>query len=415
MNPPYRLWQVFLPFAAAYFLSYVMRTANAVLSAPLTEEFGLSASDLGLLSSAYFLAFAAMQLPLGSLLDRRGPRHVEVTLLIFAIIGCLISALATGFITLWIGRALIGIGVCACLMAAYKAFRQCFSADRQVSLASLMLVIGSLGSLAATLPIELLLPALGWRGVFLLTAVLFAFSAAAIYWLLPALPTQAPISSRYWKDTFSGIATIFSHPGFRRYLPFAVFMHGGFLAVQSLWIGPWLRTVYGMQTNTAATVLLVLAVVVMCAHLTMSAMATQFTKWKWQLDHVLLGGSCLMVIMTVAAAFDIWGNPILGWSLMFFTTGITGLIYAKVALLFPVAMAGRANTAINFVSFTGAFAMQWGIGLLIDLFGWFNFSLIASYKATFLVWVLLQCFAVAWMFAKRQAQDPLPGEVQSPR
>jgi predicted MFS family arabinose efflux permease len=340
---------------------------------------------------------------------------VEVTLLIFAIVGCLISAVATGFITLWIGRALIGVGVSACLMASYKAFRQCFGPDRQPSLASLMLVIGSLGSLAATLPIELMLPALGWRGVFLATAILFTFSAAAIYWLLPTLPTLAPVKTPYWKDTFSGIATIFAHPGFQRYLPFAIFMHGGFLAVQSLWIGPWFRTVYGMETNIAATSLLILAVVVMFAHLAMSGMATQFAKWKWRLDHVLLVGSCLMVIMTTAATFNIWGSPILGWSLMFITTGITGLFYAKVALLFPVAMAGRANTAINFVSFTGAFAMQWGIGLVIDLFGWLGFSQTNSFQSTFLVWILLQCFAVAWMWAKRKAEDPLPGEVQLPR
>lgn len=79
---------VFLPFAAAYFLSYVMRSVNAVLSEPLAEEFALSASQLGLLSSSYFLTFAIMQLPLGALLDRHSPRRVEIVLLMFAIGGC---------------------------------------------------------------------------------------------------------------------------------------------------------------------------------------------------------------------------------------------------------------------------------------------------------------------------------------
>ncbi|NBW00911.1 MAG: MFS transporter [Betaproteobacteria bacterium] len=158
---------VFLPFAAAYFLSYVMRSVNAVLSGPLTDEFALTASQLGLLSSSYFLTFAIMQIPLGALLDRHSPRRVEIVLLMFAIGGCLLSSLAQGFVALWIGRAMIGIGVSACLMASYTSYRLCFPADRQASLASLMLMVGSFGGLAATLPVELILPTLGWRGVFL--------------------------------------------------------------------------------------------------------------------------------------------------------------------------------------------------------------------------------------------------------
>ena len=123
----YRILHVFMPFAAAYFLSYVMRSVNAVLSGPLTDELSLSAAELGLLSSGYFLTFAAMQIPLGVLLDRRSPKSVEAALLIFAVLGCLISSFATSFVWLWIGRALIGLGVAACLMASYKAYRACFA------------------------------------------------------------------------------------------------------------------------------------------------------------------------------------------------------------------------------------------------------------------------------------------------
>ena len=148
----YGVAQVFIPFAAAYLLSYVVRSVNAVLSGPFTDELGLSASELGLLSSAYFLTFAAMQIPLGALLDRKGPKNVEVVLLLFAVVGCLISSFASGFLALWIGRACIGIGVSACLMASYKAYRICFRDDLQPALASLMLMVGSFGALVATLP-----------------------------------------------------------------------------------------------------------------------------------------------------------------------------------------------------------------------------------------------------------------------
>ncbi|NMQ19446.1 MFS transporter [Candidatus Competibacter phosphatis] len=76
--------RIFLPFAAGYFLSYLYRTINAVLSPYLVAELRLDATDLGLLTSVYFLTFAAFQLPLGMLLDRFGPRRVEATLLLFA-------------------------------------------------------------------------------------------------------------------------------------------------------------------------------------------------------------------------------------------------------------------------------------------------------------------------------------------
>ena len=65
--------RVFLPFALGYFLSYLYRTVNAVIGPNLVEEVALTAGGLGLLTSAYFISFAAAQLPLGFFLDTRFP------------------------------------------------------------------------------------------------------------------------------------------------------------------------------------------------------------------------------------------------------------------------------------------------------------------------------------------------------
>jgi MFS family permease len=117
------LWlKLFLPFAGAYFLSYLYRTANAVIGPVLSAELALGAAGLGLLTSAYFLSFAAAQLPLGMLLDRFGARRVESGLLLIAAVGAAVFALGQGIAELAVGRALIGLGVSACLMAAFKAF-----------------------------------------------------------------------------------------------------------------------------------------------------------------------------------------------------------------------------------------------------------------------------------------------------
>ena len=82
LSAPARWLRIFLPFAFGYYLSYLLRTVNAVISPVLTAELNLSAAHLGLLSSTYFLSFALAQLPLGIALDRYGPRRVEAALML---------------------------------------------------------------------------------------------------------------------------------------------------------------------------------------------------------------------------------------------------------------------------------------------------------------------------------------------
>jgi sugar phosphate permease len=106
---------VLLPFAAGYFLSYFFRTINAVIAGQLTAELGLDASHLGLMTSVYFLTFAAIQLPLGVLLDRFGPRRVQSGLLLVAAVGAAMFARSNQFAALVVGRALIGFGVAGAL------------------------------------------------------------------------------------------------------------------------------------------------------------------------------------------------------------------------------------------------------------------------------------------------------------
>ena len=140
--------RVFLPFAAGYYLSYLLRNVNAVIAPELTRDLGVSAADLGLLTSAYLLAFGLVQLPLGLLLDRYGPRRVEAALLLIAASGCALFALGADLGQLAMARALIGLGVSACLMASFKAFSLWFPAERQASLNAAVMAAGGLGALS---------------------------------------------------------------------------------------------------------------------------------------------------------------------------------------------------------------------------------------------------------------------------
>ncbi|HET7032059.1 MAG TPA: MFS transporter, partial [Casimicrobiaceae bacterium] len=169
-------------FAAGFLLSFFFRSVNAVISPELTRELALKPGSLGLLTSAYFLAFAAVQIPAGMLLDRYGPRRVESILLAIAATGSLLFAIAGDVPMLVLARALIGAGCAACLMAPMKAIVTWYPVARQASLSGWTMVAGGVGALVATTPLEVALRFVQWRTIFIALAFV-TYAAAAFVWL----------------------------------------------------------------------------------------------------------------------------------------------------------------------------------------------------------------------------------------
>ena len=239
---------VFLAFAFAYFFSALIRAITATLSPTLTQEFGLNASDLGLLAGCYFLGFAATQLPLGNWLDRHGPKKVILSFLSVAVAGCLAFSWAGSFGGLLVARALCGVGVSACLMAPLTAYRRWFKPATQLRANSWMLMSGSLGMVASTLPVQWLMPVLGWRPLFWGLAVMVLMSMAVIAWRVPAWQAQ-PADPTQQGGSY---ADVWRQPGFRRMVPLGFFNYGGLLAIQTLWAVPWMTRVAGYTPVQAA-------------------------------------------------------------------------------------------------------------------------------------------------------------------
>src|SRR6516164_5540559 len=185
---------VFLPFAGGYFLSYFYRTINAVISAELSSSMELRASDLGLLTAVYFLAFAAMQLPVGIALDRYGPRRVQSVLLLVAALGAALFGAAHTLAGFTIGRALIGSGVAAALIAGLKSIRLWFPKERLPLLNGCFIMLGTLGALTATAPAELIVAWIGWRALFAGLATATAACAVVILVLSPEAIDRQPQS-----------------------------------------------------------------------------------------------------------------------------------------------------------------------------------------------------------------------------
>ena len=243
--------RIVLVFGAAYFLSYAFRAINAVIAPALIADMNLSNADLGLLSSAYFVGFASLQLPLGIWLDKYGSRRTESSLLLFAALGAAMFASSSTLAGLWTGRAMIGVGVSACLMAPFKAYRSWFAPERQSQLASWMLVFGSVGALSTTVPVAALLPVIGWRGVFWLMSGLILLAAALLYFRLGPVEQERMLANATATDASEALSywAIVTHPYFRRMALLGGVHQGGFMAVQTLWAGPWMLNVLGLSVN----------------------------------------------------------------------------------------------------------------------------------------------------------------------
>lgn len=361
----FTLLQVFLPFAAGYFLSYLYRTVNAVIAPDLVRDLELNATDLGLLTSVYFLTFALFQLPLGILLDRLGPRRVESALLLFAAAGALLFALSGGLHGVLVGRALIGLGVSACLMASFKAFVIWFPAPRLPAVNGWIMAAGGLGALTATAPVETILGLTGWRGLFLGLGLITFGVAVAVFLVVPERSREMPEGSL--ADQWQGVVRVFRSRFFWRLAPLATLSQASFLAIQGLWAGPWLRDVAGLERSTVASYLFSVAAAMVAGYLSMGTLAYRLSRLGIRPIAVAAGGMLLFLLTQLAITLNLSGPVWLLWLLFGFfgTSGI--LTYAVLSQGFPPELAGRANTALNLLVFVAAFAGQWGIGAIISL------------------------------------------------
>lgn len=390
---PINPWKrIFAPFAAGYFLSYLLRNANAVISPELTHDLGLSAADLGLLTSAYLLTFGAFQLPLGILLDRYGPRRVEAGLLLICAAGTALFALGESMPQLTFGRALIGLGVSACLMASFKAFSLWFPIERQASLNAAIMAAGGLGAIAASSPLGALLPILGWRGIFFALAALGLIAAALIF----ATPEKAGGAQREsLRQQLAGLASIFRSRAFWRFAPQTTMIVGGFMALQGLWALPFMMTVNGLSREAAAFHLMLMAGAQLGGFLTIAFFVTRLARAGLPPVRLLMFGLGFGMLATLGIVLDI-GPSWLLWPSLGLVFSVSNLAYALLSAEFPVSLAGRVNTALNLGAFVGAFAIQWLFGVAVDSLQAAGLTSVIAYRTSLAGLLALQ--AAGWLW-----------------
>ena len=395
---PAALWRVgaiFAAFAFNYFLSALLRAVVATLAPEFARELQLGAGDLGLLAGAYFLGFASMQLPVGWLLDRYGARQVLLALLVAAVLGCVGFALARSFGELVLARLLIGMGVSASLMAPLAAFLRLFDRPLQLRLNSWMLMSGSLGMVASTLPVQALLPALGWRNLF------FGLAAALVTAgvLIAAITPSDRVPSTSTARVIGGYMQIVRHPVFVRSWPLACFTYGGLIAVQSLWAGPWLTHVVMSDAAGAARGLFVINLSMLGSFLAWGLLMPRLAARGVGPEALIaygwpLGALVLLTIIVLGPAAD---APWL--ALWCVCTSVVALCQPAVAQAYAKAEAGRALSAFNLLIFLGVFTCQWGMGLVIDALTAAGWARAPSHRAAMAMLLLGTIAAGAWFWA----------------
>lgn len=400
--------RVFAPFAFGYFLSYLFRTVNAVIAPDLARDLNLGAGDLGLLTSSYFLAFAVAQLPLGIVLDRIGPRRTGAALLVIAALGAVVFAGADALAMLIVGRALIGLGVSACLMAAFKAFVQWFARERLPLVNGWQMAAGGLGAVAATAPTAALVALTDWRFVFHLLGALALVAAAVIFTVVPRgreARAGAPASLR---TEFAGLGEILASALFWRVAPMTIASQASFLAIQGLWAGPWLRHVGGLDDAAVAGALLIVAVSMVAGFIVMGLAAERLSRIGIAPLVVAACGMALFMLSLGVIVLIHSGSLWLWIAFGFF--GTSGIVpYAGLSQRFSPALAGRLNTTLNVLVFVAAFAAQWGIGAIIEAAprvgeGVGAVAIGAGYRSAFALMVVLQALTLGWFVLFRRAR-----------
>jgi MFS family permease len=404
--------KVFLAFALAYFLSALIRAITATLSPTLTQEFALTAGDLGLLAGGYFLGFAATQLPLGAWLDRHGPKKVILWFLAVAVLGCVAFSLATSFAGLLAARILCGVGVSACLMAPLTGYRRWFDPGTLLRSNSWMLMTGSMGMVASTLPVQWLMPVLGWRPMFWGLAALVLLSMLLIGSLVPAwaavTPTAAPGAPDAPDAPAPSYAEVWRNPYFRKLLPLAFFSYGGLVAMQTLWAAPWMTKVAGYSALEAAAGLFWINVAMLLTFWAWGLINPWLARRGWHTDRLVtrvLPYSFVVLALIIVAPESMlaWSGAL--WALYCVCCTVVSLTQPAVGMAFAPAMAGRALSAYNLVIFSGVFAVQWGVGLGIDALRRIGLPELLAFQLTMGLF-LLCCIASYLYFLLPRRHNP---------
>lgn len=380
---------IFCVFAFGFFISNLLRSITATLTPVLTSEFDLSAGNLGLLAGGYFLGFSLMQIPAGLLLDKYGPKKVVAYLLLIALVSTISFAFAKSFTGLLISRFFIGVGVAACLMGPLTGYRVWFEDKYQQRANSWMLMVASFGFVISTLPVQILLPIIGWRSIFLIISILILLSIVLILVFAPSWNNNVQNQNIQSAESTGRLSDVWKNKFFISLIPLAFLNYGGVQAIQTLWAGPWMLNVAGYSPLESATGLFWINIIMLFAFMFWGYILPKFSSLG--IDSMKIVKIGLPISYIVLFCIIIMGQKAgaMMFTLYILSSIVLSLTQPALALSFPQNLAGKSLTSLNVFIHSGTFFVQWGIGLLIDLSKNMGANIITSYKISLSIFLIL--------------------------
>jgi nitrate/nitrite transporter NarK len=394
--------RVTLPLAVFGLVNQAARTVMAVIGPVLAVEFGLSASELGMLAACMLGAYALVQLPVGMALDRVGARNVQAALGVVTAAGFALFALAESLMTLVTARVILGVGISAGLMAIIKANAQWFPPAKVAFVTGIAVSIGGLGSVLSTGPVAAALPALGWRGILW---VLCGLSAATALWILLSVPHRGGKKSDIRTEV--GVTGSILRSGvFWRFAPAVAMLSVLNFAYLGLWAGPWLRDVAGYDRQGSANILLAYTLTMMAGALIVGAATSRAKALGLPPMLVTLACTAGQVGAQIGLALQPTAPLVVGGLWMLFAFCVAGATagYITVGQMFPPEQTARVATAVNTLTLLAAFFVQAAVGWVLDLWprtasgGWDP----RGYSAALAGSLALQLFVAARLFGGRR-------------
>jgi predicted MFS family arabinose efflux permease len=405
------LFLILLPFYCTPILTFLYRMLNALIAPYLVAEFSLSAAELGFITGAFFFGFGAMQLPLGLLLDRYGPRPVVLVLYSIAAFGAILFIFADGPVGLIVGRFLMGLGAACSMMSGLKAARIWAPADRLPFVSASLFAMTGVGGMLGTAPMGLLVAEVGWRGGLAAILLYSALLMALIAVLVPSAPGPAGAS---WGSQFKELGRVLRSPLVWLVAPLAIASVGTNGAYLSLWAPIWLRDVAGFSQNAQEWALFAMMAATMAGMLTTGTLSQKVIKRGGSGMAVVLGGVAISLSAQALALLEFASLGWVIWPLFAFGSAAVVGLFPLLARRFDPAMAGRVNTTLNCLMFAGSFAAQWGVGLIINQFpladgGGYS---AAAHQTSLAVMLAIQLAGLLWYVLRKAKMDPAQGHAK---
>ena len=390
-----------------YIVSQFLRNSIGVIAPNLADELVLSPAEIGLLSSTFFFAFAAVQIPVGMALDRFGPRFCLVVGAAITVVGAVVFASAASPGVLIFGRALLGLGTAGSLVASLAVYAKRFPRDRFATFTGLQIGLGTIGTLIATAPLAFSTATIGWRASFLGVGA-FTFLVG----LLIAVVVRDDVPStrgrrETWRESLTGIVAVMRTPSIGRLFVMNLVVYSTFGLIVGLWGGPYLAHVYGYGLEERGSFLLI-------------PVLTQIVgSMLWGPTDRLAGSHKLPVLMGAGATAAALGylalvgtlTPfmLVAWFAAFgFLAAYGPVLIAHGKALFSPHQVGRGLTVLNMGSMGGTFLAQTISGFVIGLFptrpdGAYD---LAAYR---LVFGLQAAFILLALLIYLGSHDPMAG------